>query len=48
VPAAGALLAASTGLYTALSFGSQGIIIPYGDYLSLTGGGGGTVTYAYP
>ena len=48
VPAAAALLDASAGLYTALSFGSQGIIIPYGDYLSLTGGGGGTVTYTYP
>ena len=50
VPAATTLLSVTSAVGAALSFGSQGIIIPYGDYVScnVPGSGYASVTYAYP
>jgi len=50
VPAAAGLLSVTSAVGAALSFGSQGIIIPYGDYVScdVPAPGVASVTYAYP
>jgi hypothetical protein len=48
VPTPAGLLGVGANGFATLSFGGQGIIIPYGDYLSCAGATAASVTYAYP